>query len=494
MSLKFRAPSPEEQTMLEQVQVGLLDPSQLARCHQLLDEHHYLKSLKPVGQRLYYGATDPQGQWLALLVFNAAAKHLKSREQWIGWTEGQRQRRLPLVVNLSRFCLLPDKTFPNLGTRVLRLTLERLSADWQSHYRHPVLIVETFVDPEQFCGTVFSANGWVELGKTDGWGRHQRDYYVKHDQPKRLFARELCRNARRSLQAEHLRPDLAVVEAKGTPRPRQSVKEIGSMVERFKEVSDFRERVESYPLWSLLTIVLLAVLCEAPRGSKDLAKFARGFSQAQRRALGIRRNPQGRYPAPSQPTFSRLLQKVDGHKVEQIILAIQEQVRGKPPKEDLIALDGKEPKHGGGQGVLTAVALPSQFYLGSEVVEEKTNEIPVAPQLLARLDLQGRFVSLDALNTQDETARAIVMEGGGDYLLTAKGNQPTVEANIKKLVPAPKADFPPSGTHAHSMPHGGKKQGPRRKPIHYHPADVGGTSGLPLGRPGGALAAPNHRP
>jgi hypothetical protein len=35
------------------------------------------------------------------------------------------------------------------------------------------------------------------------------------------------------------------------------------------------------------------------------------------------------------------------------------------------------------------------------------------------------------------------MEGGGDYLLTAKGNQPTVEANIQKLVPAPQADFPP---------------------------------------------------
>jgi hypothetical protein len=52
-----------------------------------------------------------------------------------------------------------------------------------------------------------------------------------------------------------------------------------------------------------------------------------------------------------------------------------------------------------------------RFNLGSEIVEEKTNEIPVAPRLLQRLDVQGRFVSLDALNTQRETARAIVMEG-----------------------------------------------------------------------------------
>ena len=443
MSEKFRVPSADQQTSLERVPVELLEASHLARCHQLLDEHHYLKSLKPVGERLYYAATDAEGQWLALLVFNAPAKHLRFRDQWIGWNAAQRQRRLPLVVNLSRYCLLPCKTFPNLGSRVLRLTLDRLSADWQSHYGHPVLIAETFVDPEQFCGTVFTANGWVELGQTDGWGRHQRDYYVQHDKPKRLFVRELHPNARRSLQAEHLKPDLAGVETKVTPRPGRTVKEIASMAEHFKKIPGYRAHFESYPLWSLLTIVLLAVLCGAPRGPKALAKFARGFSQAQRRALGIRANPQGRYPAPSQPTFSRCLQKVDGPKLEERILAIQEQVRGQPPKGDLIALDGKEPKHGGGQGVLTAVSLPGQFYLGSAIVEEKTNEIPVAPVLLERLDLQGRFVSLDALNTQDQTARAVVLEGGGDYLLTAKGNQPTVEANIKKWVPAPQADFSP---------------------------------------------------
>jgi len=443
MSEKFPVPSADQQASLAHIKVELLEAAQMARCNLLLDEHHYLKSIKPVGERLYYVATDAQGQWLALLVFNAPAKHLKFRDEWIGWNAAQRERRLALVVNLSRYCLLPDKTFPNLGTRVLRLTLDRLSADWQSHYGHPVLIAETFVDPQQFCGTVFTANGWIELGQTDGWGRHQRDYYVKHDKPKRLFARQLCPNARRSLQAEHLKPDLAGVETKVTPRPRRTVKEIASMAEEFKKVPDFRVHFESYPLWSLLTIVLLAVLCESSRGSKALAKFARGFSQPQRRALGIRRNPKGRYPAPSQPTFCRCLQKVDGRKLEETILAIQEKMRGQPPKGDLIALDGKEPKHGGGQGVLTAVSLPGQFYLGSEIVEEKTNEIPVAPVLLERLDLQGRFVSLDALNTQDQTARAIVLEGGGDFLLTAKGNQPTAEANIKKLVPAPKADFSP---------------------------------------------------
>jgi predicted transposase YbfD/YdcC len=109
----------------------------------------------------------------------------------------------------------------------------------------------------------------------------------------------------------------------------------------------------------------------------------------------------------------------------------------------LIALDGKEPSQGGGQSVLTAVCVPSQYYCASAVVDTKTNEIPVAQQLFPDLDLKGRFVSLDALHTQTETARDIVLEGGGDYLLTVKDNQLKLHQNIEKLLLAPKADFPP---------------------------------------------------
>jgi hypothetical protein len=460
MKPKYRRPSIDEEALLDQVQVRLLDPAELKRFHRLLARHHYLGTLKPVGERLYYVATDARGGWLALLVFNAAAKHLQARDRWIGWTPAQRHRRLSLVTNNSRFLLLPHRTVPNLGSKVLRLTLDRLSSDWQARYGHPVVVVETFVDPDEFDGTVYTAQGWEELGVTDGWGRHRRDYYVKHDKPKRLFARELEPNACRSLQAEHLKPALAAVEAKVPPRCPQRVPVIQALTEHFRRVPEYRARFESYPVWSLLTLVLLAVLCEAPRGQKDLAKFARGFSQPQRRALGIRRNRQGRYPAPSQSTFCRLFQRVEARVVEEQILAIQAQGRGQPPADDLIVLDGKEPKHGGGQAILTAVTVPSQFYLGSAIVEKtKTNEIPVARELFDRLDLAGRVVSLDALHTQDETARALVLEHGADYVLTVKDNQSSVHQNIQNLVTAPRADFPPSGADAHRSPHRGNQQG-----------------------------------
>jgi hypothetical protein len=455
-----RLPDEAQQRLLGEVRVQLAERSELPRLNRLLDEHHYLGSLKPVGERLYYVATDASGRWLAILVFSAAANHLRARDQWIKWSNEQRRRRLSLITNNCRFLVLPDCSVPNLGSRILRLTLDRLSADWQSRYGHPILVVETFVDPDQFPGTVYTANGWEELGQTDGWGRQRRDYYAKHDKPKRLFVRALERGACRSLQAEHLKPSLAGVEAKVPVRCTQRVKEIESIVQHFKRLPEYRARVESYPLFSLAALILLAMLCEAPRGQTDLEKFARGMSRGQRRALGIRRNVHGKYPAPSQSTFSRFLAGVDEAKLEATLQAIQQQVRGPAPKDELIVMDGKEPKHGSGASILTAVSIPSQYYLGSAVVDVKTNEIPVAQEtVIPPLDLEGRFVSLDALHTQDETARRVVLDAGGDYLLTVKKNQPTLLANIQNKGTAPQADFPPYAADAHASPHPGAQQG-----------------------------------
>jgi hypothetical protein len=454
------APVQAEQTLLDEVRLVLLtEPAEHRRFQRLLQQHHYLGALKPVGERLYYAAVDAQGRWGALLLFSAAARHLKHRDQWMGWTRAQRDRRLSLVVNNSRFLILPERSVPNLGSRVLRLSLDRLSDDWQARYGHPVLVVETFVDPEQFCGTVYTANGWQELGLTDGWGRCRRDYYVQHDKPKRLFVRELLPKARRSLQAEHLKPTLAPVEKKAGARCYHKCGEIRALTAHFKVLPEYRDRVESYPVWSLVTLMLLAMLCDAPRGQKDLAKLARRLTQHQRRALGIRPNPQGRFPAPSQSTFSRLLAQLDARQLNQVLLDIQAQARGQPPPHELIAVDGKEPRHGPGDAILSAVTVPSQFYLGSALVDTKTNEIPVARELFGELDLAGRWVALDALHTQDETARQLVMEHGGHYLLTVKNNQPTLRQNIAQLVPVPPTGFSPSGPEAHPGSHSGKKQG-----------------------------------
>jgi hypothetical protein len=397
---------------------------------------------------MLYVAASPSGGWRAILVFCAASHHLKHREKRIGWTNEQRRRRLALVANNARFLILPGFQIPNLGTRVMRLALDRLTSDWQERYGHPLAAVETFVDPERFEGTVYRAGGWEELGQTSGWGRVGREYYERHDKPKRLYFLELAKNAARSLQADHLKPEWAMVEEKTPPRCTLRARELRNLVEHLKSVKDFRGRVGSYPVWSLLAMVALAYLCGGPRGQKDLAKFARGLNSGQRRALGVRRRPDGSHPSPSQPTFCRLLKGVDGHAVERAILAFQEQVRGPAPKGGIVGVDGKTARRGGDNQILTAVALPSLYYLGSEPVPvDKTNEIPVARTLFERLDLEGCLVGLDALHTQTQTARDLVQRAGADYLLTAKDNQIGVERRIESMFTALPAGFPPSTSH-----------------------------------------------
>jgi hypothetical protein len=450
MSKRPRTTSATVSAALATIQVQLLPTARVrARARRLLAKHHYLGDVRAVGEQLFYAITDGGGDWLGVLVFCAASRRLRARDRWIGWGEEQRRRRLPLIVNNCRFLLLPHKTFPNLGSRALRLALDRLSADWQERYGHPVVLVETFVDPEQFSGTVYTASGWEELGTTDGFGRVRRDFYVQHNKTKRLFARELCRHARRSLQADHLKPALAAAEARTRPRSPQSPAQIRSLVEHLKTLPDYRARIGIYPLWSLVAMGVLAHLCAAPRGPKEWSLFAKGLSQAQRRALGVRRQADG-YPAPGATTFWRLLARLDGDALEKIFLQVQEQLRGPAPAGELIVLDGKQPRHGGGHAVLTAVTVPGQHYLGSAIVDQKTNEIPVARELFRKLDLDGRQVSLDALHTQDQTARELVLDHGADYLFTVKDNQPTLRANIEKSVTAPPADFSPSGRHGHA--------------------------------------------
>ena len=278
MKTKIRIPSEKEQDLVDGVRVRPIRTEERARFMRLLKRYHYLGELQPVGEQILYVAVGKNGGWRALLVFCAAANHLRHRDRWIGWTNEQRRRRLALVVNNARFLILPGYAVPNMGTRVLKLALDRVSEDWQQRYSHPLAAVETFVDPDKFQGTVYKAGGWIELGLTSGAGRVGRDYYVRHNKPKRLFTRELCRNACRGLQAEHLKPAWAGVEDKVSPRCTQKAKEIRSLVEHFTKIPDFRSRIQSYPVWSLVAIIALAYLCEAPRGPKDLAKFARKMS------------------------------------------------------------------------------------------------------------------------------------------------------------------------------------------------------------------------
>jgi hypothetical protein len=96
-------------------------------------QYHYLGALPKISETLWYVACW-HDQWVALLSFSASALKCSVRDSWIGWSMHNRYDRLKLIVNNSRFLILPDWHRPNLGSRVLSLCSRRLNADWQEAF------------------------------------------------------------------------------------------------------------------------------------------------------------------------------------------------------------------------------------------------------------------------------------------------------------------------------------------------------------------------
>jgi len=446
----IRLPNLTEQQMLDQVTVRLLGPDEeeRARYSGLMGRHHYLKSDTLVGEQLRYIA-EVEGRWVALLSWNAAAYHLKDREQWLGWNPQQRRRRLALVANNARFLILPKVDCPNLASRVLALCTARLSADWQQAYDHPVLAVESFVDSQLFRGTCYKAQGWQLLGQTKGFERSRQDYYTEHERPKQLWVREIHPEARRLLSAARLPAALQAVEDKVIPRSEATVPQLRGLYELCREVPDWRRRKgRDYPLPCLLAIMVLATISGIVRGQRDLAAFAAKLTQPQLRALrSYRKRGGGGYEHPKETTFQRVLAAVDAGALQSILLRWEDEMLGDGTREadGLVAIDGKA-QRGSTPHVcdeqkaqlVSALSLPSGRVLGTVAVEHKSNEIPAARQLLARIGpLDGKLVMLDALHTNQATLRQIHQDNGADYLLPVKGNHETLEQLAAACLPPP---------------------------------------------------------
>ena len=453
----YRIPVSSEQALLDQVTVRPLSACELerARYAELIRTHHYLKSDQLVGEQLRYVA-EFEGQWVALLSWSAASYHLKDREQWIGWSDARRRRRLAMVANNSRFLILPGIDCPNLASRVLALCLARLSADWQQAYQHPILTVESFVDSQLFRGTCYKAQGWTLLGATKGFERSQQDYYTAHDRPKQLWVRELAPGARQVLCAPRLPVHLQCVEDKVIPRSSATPAQLRPLWELCREVKDWRKRKgRDYPLACLLSIMIMATLCGVVRGQRDLAAFATKLTQAQLRTLRSYRGRDGRYQAPKETTFQRVLATVDPASFEKILLTWEAQLLG-PIEENadtLIAIDGKA-QRGSTPHVtdeqkpqlVSAISLPSGRVPGTVIVEAKTNEIPAARELLQKIGpMDGKLIMLDALHTNQATLRQIVLDQGGDYLLPVKENHDGLLQRAQDAFPPPPPE-PPPGT------------------------------------------------
>jgi len=184
-----------------------------------------------------------------------------------------------------------------------------------------------------------------------------------------------------------------------------------------------------HPVVSVLAISVAAVLAGA-RAYTVIAEWA-GEQPAQvLAAFGVFG------PVPSKATIRRVLSAIDPSVLAAAVGAFVWTRTTVAAGRRVIAIDGKSLRGAGGDGVMPHLVGVLDHATGTVLAQlattAKSNEIPTVRTLLATLDLTGAVATIDAMHTQDDTARTI-LEGGGDYLMTVKANRPKLLALLKAM-------------------------------------------------------------
>ncbi len=380
-----------------------------------------------------------RGQWVALSGWGTAAWKSRHRNQLIGWQGNQKWTRLHLISNNTRYVILGERgQFPRLGSYVLGQITRRLSDDWQRVHGHPILMVETFVDPKSFKGTVYAAANWKELGETHGSARHQGSYTQPRTKAnpaageesketaepgkKRYWVRRLRRDAWRRLRAPGELPE-ELQKNRGGAR---TTTELKSLYEIFCEVDDARRaQGRKHHLGTVLSIIIAAKLADH-HGPVAMAEFAKMMTQDQLRSIGAWQRPEtGDYEPPSKSTIHRVLLMLDPDQLEE---AVQEYSQGRQAAIEELSVDGKRIRGANRNSdehyeTVTLVDHETGEPVALHSYREEGGEIAATRTLLSEVEVDGKVVTLDALHTTHETAE-VLRSAGADYVLIVKGNAP----------------------------------------------------------------------
>jgi predicted transposase YbfD/YdcC len=205
---------------------------------------------------------------------------------------------------------------------------------------------------------------------------------------------------------------------------------IGSIEKYFTGLPDPRAaRGRRHRLDELVTISILAVIC-ATDNWVEVAQFAKAKRKWLKTFLEL---PGG---IPSHDTFGRVFAALNPDAFERCFMAWIAAV-AKESGGRLIAIDGKTLRRSFDRAsdktaihMISAWSSANGVVFGQLATQAKSNEITAIPKLLDLLDLTGAVVSIDAMGCQREIARKVV-EGGGDYLLSLKGNQTALHDEVK---------------------------------------------------------------
>lgn len=190
-----------------------------------------------------------------------------------------------------------------------------------------------------------------------------------------------------------------------------------------------RRQGKRYPFETVVVIALMATICFA-----EDAQAMESWGEIHRDWLEtFLEMPHG---PPTQDVFLSVLGNLDPKRFEELLVAWAKLLSSRLQGQQ-IALDGKtsrrsfDPTNGKSAiHTLNAWAVESGLVIGQRTVDSKTNEITAIPEFLKILDIRGATVTADALNCQTAIATAI-KEGGGEYLLSVKENQPTLHHDVE---------------------------------------------------------------
>jgi hypothetical protein len=165
--------------------------------NEAVSRFHYLGYKRLPGAQLRY-LVESADRLLGVVGFSASAWKVGPRDRWIGWSEEQRKGNLHLVVNNSRFLILPWIKSRNLASWILARCARRLPNDWEERYSYRPVLLETFVEHGRFYGTCYKAANWICIGETQGRGKLDRDHTAWLPR-KQIFVYILERGFRRAL-------------------------------------------------------------------------------------------------------------------------------------------------------------------------------------------------------------------------------------------------------------------------------------------------------
>jgi hypothetical protein len=299
---------------------------------ELMQAHHYLGALPKIGNTLWYVATY-RNDWQALLIFSAAALKCGVRDHWIGWDFRHQYDRLNLLANNSRFLILPHNHHKNLASKVLALCQHRIQKDWINRFGHPLLLLETFVDPTRFNGTIYKAANWRFVGYSKGYQRTRSGYSNTRKSSKMVFVQPLQRNACTLLS----RPILNKRYQTGVQKMKLSAQHMKSLPNFFKEITDPRRaQGRRHRIDVVLSIAAAAILC-GMCGYRAISDWTQALSKNARARFGCRyRNK--KYIVPSESIIRDVLMRVDPVELDQALQRWNEEYGS---TDESLAIDGK---------------------------------------------------------------------------------------------------------------------------------------------------------